>query len=372
VRIAIGVALAGAIAAGAGESSFLAAVPGYRWSFPRDHWKHDGYRNEWWYFTGQLESSDAPRRRLGYQLTFFRVGLLPERPALDSPWTTANLVMVHAAISDLDAGVHLFSEVLWREMPYFAGLAAYPGHPLAWARAPAGSDGRATLDLAGDAWRMSVADRPRGLALELAARPERPLVFQGPGGFSRKADAEGYASLYYSFTRLATEGSITVQDRTWRVRGTSWMDREVGSSQLAPAQVGWDWFGLHLAGGRDLMLYVLRRTDGTTDFARGTLVEADGAVRWLGAGAFTVRATGRFTSAASGVTYPAGWRVEVPGAGIALDVVPALADQENRSTLAGGVVYWEGAVRLRDAAGRDAGEGYVELTGYGKDTRPPI
>jgi predicted secreted hydrolase len=351
--------------------SFTPAAPGYPWSFPRDHFRHDGYRNEWWYFTGQLESVEPPRRRFGYQLTFFRVGLLPARPDLASPWATADLVMVHAAVSDLEGGTHPFSEVLWREIPYYGELAAFPRHPLAWARAPAGTEGRWTLDLAGDAWTMSVGDLARGFAYRLSATPERPLVFQGPGGLSRKADADGYASLYYSFTRLATEGTVTLGSRTWKVRGRSWMDREIGSSQLAPSQVGWDWFALQLAGGRDLTLYLLRRADGSVDFARGTLVLPDGSVRWLGAADFAVRATRTWTSAATGVAYPAAWRVEVPSARLAFDVEPLLADQEDRAALAGGVVYWEGAVRVREA-GRDLGEGYVELTGYGEGSRPPI
>src|SRR5512141_3060845 len=79
------------------EPAFRPAAPGYAWSFPRDHWSHPGYRTEWWYFTGTLASVEPPGRELGYQLTFFRVGLLPEAPPLASPWTTANLVMVHAA-----------------------------------------------------------------------------------------------------------------------------------------------------------------------------------------------------------------------------------------------------------------------------------
>ena len=35
------------------------AVADYAWSFPRDHWAHDGYRTEWWYFTGHLEGARA-------------------------------------------------------------------------------------------------------------------------------------------------------------------------------------------------------------------------------------------------------------------------------------------------------------------------
>jgi predicted secreted hydrolase len=280
--------------------------------------------------------------------------------------------MAHAAVSDPATGVHTFSEVLWREMPYLGGFEPFPGRPIAWARAPAGTEGRWTLDLADGAFQLAVEDRAHGLAYRLAARPEKPLVFQGPGGFSRKSSRDGFASLYYSFTRLATEGTVTVGGRTLRVRGRSWMDREIGSSQLAPSQVGWDWFGLQLADGRDLMLYVLRRADGSADFARGTLVAADGGARWLSAGDFTVRATGSWRSPETRATYPAGWRVEVPSAGLVIQVEPWMADQENRAPRAGGLFYWEGAVRVRDAAGKPWGEGYVELTGYGEKNRPPI
>lgn len=369
--VALGALLAGALAA-AGGMGFRPATPGHAWSFPRDHWSHPGYRTEWWYFTGQLRSDAPPGRDLGYQLTFFRIGLSPEKPALDSPWAAANLVMVHAAVTDLGSGEHVFSEVLWREVPLLGAFESFPRRPLAWARAPAGTDGTWTLDLAGEAFQLAVEDRARGLSFRLSARPEKPVVLQGPEGFSRKAAEEGFASLYYSVTRLATEGTVTLRGRAWRVRGQSWMDREIGSSQLAPSQVGWDWFGLQLADGRDLMLYVLRRADGSADFARGTLVAADGSARWLAAGDFTVRARGAWRSPATGATYPAGWSVEVPSAGLALEVDPAAQDQEVRAAHAGGVFYWEGAVRVRDAAGRASGAGYVELTGYGEKSRPPI
>ena len=55
------------------------AVPDYAWSFPRDHWAHDGYRTEWWYFTGHLEGA---KRTFGYQFTFFRIGIVSEATEL--------------------------------------------------------------------------------------------------------------------------------------------------------------------------------------------------------------------------------------------------------------------------------------------------
>lgn len=361
-----------AIRAETEDGTFLRVAPDHAWSFPRDHWAHPGYRNEWWYFTGTLADAEEPARRFGYQLTFFRVGIVPEAPPFDSAWATSGAVMAHAAIGELSAGAHHFTEVLWRATPLLGGFGAPPDPVLAWARAPAGTAGRWTLALEAGAFRLRMRDDARGLALDLVARPAKKPALQGPNGFSRKAAAEGYASLYYSLTRLATEGTLTVNGRTVRVRGESWMDKEFGSSQLAPAQVGWDWFSIRLADGRDLMLYVLRRADGSADWRNGTLVEKDGAVRVLGPEAWSVRARARWRSPDTGATYPSGWDLEVPSAGIAVRIEPELAAQENRSALARGLFYWEGAVRVRDGRGAPAGEGYVELTGYGEGNRPPI
>jgi predicted secreted hydrolase len=358
----------------AAPPAWLTADPGYRWSFPRDHGTHPGYQNEWWYFTGHLESVDPPGGRFGYQLTLFRIGLLPAPPPLQSRWASANLLMGHAAITDLARGEHHFSELLFREMPDLAGFGAVGGaggSTIAWSRAPAGTDGVWQVRWEGDRFELEMADQERGMAFSLKARPVRPVVFQGPNGFVRKAQAPGHASLYTSVTRLETQGTLTVGDQRWTVKGLSWMDQEFGSNQLAPEVAGWDWYSLQLADGRDLMLYVMRRKDGGVELRNGTLVGQDGRVRYLAAGDWSVRAEGSWTSRASKTSYPAGWAVEVPGEGLHLQLRPNLADQENRAALAG-IHYWEGSVQVLDGGGRPFGQGYVELTGHGQGNRPPL
>jgi predicted secreted hydrolase len=351
--------------------TWLPADPAHRWSFPRDDWAHPALRNEWWYFTGIATAVDDPSRRFGFQLTFFRIGLLPTPPAIDSAWATGQAVMAHAAVTDVARGEHVFSEVLWRAMPLLGGFGAPPDPVLAWAHAPAGTDARWSVALDRDAFRAAMRDDARGIALDLVLRPEKPVALQGPNGYSRKAAADGYASLYFSYTRLATEGTVTAGGRAFRVRGESWMDKEMGSSQLAPSQVGWDWWSLRLADGRDLMLYALRRADGSADWRNGTLVGRDGKVRLLAAGDWSAQPLGTWRSP-SGATYPSGWRIALPGEGLALTVEPLVRSAENRSSLAGGVSYWEGPVRVTGARGEPVGEGYVELTGYGAGSRPPI
>jgi predicted secreted hydrolase len=355
-------ALAAALAAAA--PAFRAADPAHRWEFPRDHHAHPGYRNEWWYFTGTLVDASDPARRFGYQLTFFRLGLAPRAPALDSAWAASDAVMAHLAVTDVAAGAHVFSEVVWRAVPLLGGFPPPGGALLAWARAPAGSEGRWTLALEDGAFRLAARDEARGVALDLAARPAKPVALQGPNGLSRKSADPAHASLYASITRLATEGTLAVGGRSYRVRGESWMDQEVGSSQLAPDQVGWDWWSLRLADGRDLMLYVLRRADGEPSWRTATLVGRDGRVRLLAPGEWSVRSTGAWTSPATRAVYPSGWEIEVPGEGVRVRATPLVRAAENVSALVPGLSYWEGPVGLTGPGDARAGDGYVELTGY--------
>jgi predicted secreted hydrolase len=366
-----------ALAGGIGVSFVWAAdwklpVPDYAWSFPEDHWAHRDYRTEWWYFTGQLASTESPERTFGYQLTFFRIGLLTEPPAVDSDWATDTLLMGHAAVTDPVGADHRFSELLYREVPFLGGLGRFPDPRVAWVRGPVGTGSEWTLRWNGRSFDYTVADARKRFWFDLHTVPAKNLVLHGPNGFSRKGDEPGSASLYYSFTRLATEGTLRLDDATYPVTGESWMDQEISTSSLGQGQRGWDWFGLQLSDGRDLMLYVMRGKDGSASFRHATLVSEGGKARYLEPSAWEVRITDTWKSRLTGVSYPARWTVEVAGEGLTIDVRPILSDQENRSSLPGGVSYWEGAVALFDPSGERLGRGYVELTGYGQHNRPPV
>ncbi len=196
---------------------------------------------------------------------------------------------------------------------------------------------------------------PHGFSLALSLQPGTPPVLQGDAGLSQKG--AGSASYYYSLPRMPTTGTITINGLTVPVAGSSWMDREWSTSALSADEVGWDWFALQLADGRELMLYRMRRADGGVDPASsGTLIDAQGHAEHLDWSQVRLSTQGTWTSPRGG-TYPASWHLVVPGRSIDCHVQGVLADQE----LAVGVRYWEGAV---DASGPSPGRGYVELTGY--------
>lgn len=367
-----GVLLVAATLAAAQDTGWQAARPDYRWSFPRDHWAHPAYKSEWWYFTGQLTDTQDSSRHFGYQFTFFRVGVLPTAPDLESDWAASMLIMGHAAITDVTGGSHVFSEALYRAAPLLGGFGAEGDTMVAWSRGPAGTEERWTLRWRDGAFTFTMADRRRGIALNLSTGVSKPLVFQGPNGYSVKSAAGGLASEYYSLTRVATGGTLRIGGRDYTVNGTSWMDKEFGSNQLGRDQVGWDWFGLQLDDGRELMLFMMRDSTGATNFASATVVARDGATRYLGGGDFTVTSSAQWTSDSTKATYPARWTLSVPSERLELTVTPLVADQENRSEFLRRLFYWEGAVGIRDASGRPFGRGFVELVGYGRGLRPAL
>jgi predicted secreted hydrolase len=369
-----------------GDGVWEIARSDYRWSFPEDHWARDGYKTEWWYFTGHLTTESG--ERFGYQFTFFRVGLLRERPRVESAWGAKDLIMGHAALSHLlseqanrgaekqrqkskTGDSHRFSEVLYRAAPMLGGFGTYPDTTIAWSRAPAGTDGKWELRWNGEAFDFSAKDERLGFGFSLATRPLKPVIYQGPNGYSRKGEGKSAASQYYSFTRLATEGTLLVDGQSHHITGQSWMDKEFFTNSLASGQVGWDWFSLQLDDGRELMLYVMRDEEGKVDYARGTLVEKDAEVRYLDRDAFRISENDRWRSH-SGDSYGSEWRVRIPDASLDMIVRSQLPDQENRSKLIPTLRYWEGAVEVVDADGKRMGVGFVEMTGYGTASMPAM
>ena len=340
---------------GAGFARVVAARP---FAFPADHGPHPEYRTEWWYYTGNLETAEG--RHFGVQLTFFRIALAPRPVPRASAWGTTQLYMGHLAVTDVAAGRFRALERLSRGALGLAGAQTNPFRVWLEDWAVEGQ-GPAALPM-----RLVAAES--GLAIDLTLESGKAPVLHGRQGLSQKGPEPGNASYYYSLPRMPARGTIRVGGETWAVRGLAWMDREWGTSALGRDQVGWDWFALQLGDGRELMLYRLRRRDGSLDpQSAGTLIGADGSTQALGAEAVRVDVLDEWRSPRDGARYPARWRLRVPAEALDLEVTPYLADQELDVT----VRYWEGAVRVEGRAGGSAvsGQGYVELTGYAEAPR---
>jgi predicted secreted hydrolase len=332
------------------------AIGPWKWVFPRDHGSHPEFRTEWWYFTGNL--TDPSKKQFGYQLTFFRQGVLFKANDSSYPWAIRDVYLAHFTLTDVSSGQFWYADRASRKGPGLAGASEEGMHVwlLNWMAKMEGS-------------RIRLEARYQDMELSLDLVPQKPLVFHGKNGLSQKGPMEGQASYYFSYTDLEVKGFIKtpLSQTSIRANGISWFDHEFGSNQLTPNQAGWDWFSLHLSDGQDLMIYFLRRKDGTVEpSSSGTLVTRSGDAIHLKLSEINIEVLDYWKSPRSGGKYPSRWRMKVPSARIEMEISSLVTSQELLTGGSTGVIYWEGAVAGK---GTSAGkpmtcEGYVELTGY--------
>lgn len=326
---------------------FAIPQPGRVFEFPRDHGSHPEFRTEWWYVTGHLDAKDGGR--FGFQVTFFR-------QARREDGKTLHLHLAHAALLDAKTGRFVHEERLNRE-----GWDAISSEKTLAVR-----NGNWSLKMDEATQHLHIAATVRGevlMRLELA--PMKPLVVFGEDGVSRKGTSEQAASHYLTWPRLQTTGIVKLGATERVVSGEAWMDHEFSSSQLEEGQTGWDWAALQLKDGREVMVYRMRRADGTPDAASTlAVIEPGGKVRQLKGDAFAWEVVGKWTSPRSAAEYPI--RVRFQFEGESYELRPLAEDQEQD----GGITqlpYWEGACDVLDSRGQVQGRAFLELAGYAGD-----
>ena len=351
-------ALALVLAAPTG-AQYKEALPGYRYEFPRDYFNHPDYQTEWWYYTGNVKTAEG--RQFGFELTFFRQGVNRDE-AVSGTWDVRDVYLAHLALSDLDGGKFYHTERTNRAGPGIAGASEKEAR--IW-------NGNWRVEWKDDSQELRAVSEE--FSLNLRMRPEKPPVINGENGVSQKADGAGRASHYISLTRLDAKGKITLNGKEFEVTGLAWMDHEFFTHQLEADQTGWDWLSVQLEDKTELMLFRIRRKNGTTDaHSAGTYVDAQGKAQHLSVGDFQLEPDGRmWTSSETWATYPIQWKIAVPKLGINLEITTKLGAQE----LAGNGMfvpnYWEGAITASGERGGTQvnGVGYLEMTGYDRAVR---
>lgn len=335
------------------STGFQRAEGPREWTYPEDLGPHPEYQTEWWYYTGNLKTEDG--EHFGYQLTFFRRGLVPPDEAVErgSAWGTDQVYMAHFAISDIAAGTHSAYEHFTRGAAGLAGAQSQPYQ--VWLE-----DWSVTQSADGQ---YHLTAKQESLAIDLILKDSKGPVLQGVDGYSQKGSDPGNASYYYSQTRMPTTGTIRTASGSYDVNGLSWKDHEFSTSALSKGQVGWDWFSIQLDNETELMFFQLRRADGSIDpFSSGTWVSPQGETVHLSSDDFDLEVNRTWRSPESGAQYPSDWTVTIPTLDLVLEIRPYLADQEMNVSYD----YWEGAVQVEaNVSGENInGSGYVEMTGY--------
>jgi geranylgeranyl diphosphate synthase type I len=339
---------------------------------------------EWWFVQGYYDSLARGRRHFMCALfRFFRPGDGVEDSGL-----------FHLLISELDP-VTRENRVISQADPGIAG----------W------MEGIETRDHDQELYRAYVDElRESGIALPIVSGPAGPSASDDPfslrwGEFSFRAEETGVVltyprpgdgvmcrfslrpaapawwypqqegnnsggMAYASIPRLSLAGTVDgeeISGKAWvdhQWGGTGWFQGHAGEAGESSRVRGWDWYGISLDSGTDLMVVVRREMESGRIYAKEAVIREGR--RISGSSSFSIEPSGFWTSPATGIAYPVSARITMPDLDCDLFLAPVADDQE--LLLPGPMrAVWEGAA---DVTGIYRGEevrgrARTELFGYG-------
>jgi predicted secreted hydrolase len=311
-------------------------------NFPADEGKHNNEWVEWWYYAGHLQ--DEQGRNYSFELVFFKVNQTLELPR---NFSVEMVYFAHFAVSDEAKKEHREAE---REFfPLWGQVKIEEGH----------------LNLQYSDWGASskspfcyhIWARNDKMAIDLHLKSTCAPILGAVEGTIEMG--EKGVSHYYSIPRLVTEGILTLKGKDYLVSGTSWMDHQWGS-WVWGQPYGWDWWGLNLDNGLDMIIYSFRNKDYTS---QGTTA----IVRYPDGSQFTtnrviLKKLKWWSSPDTGIRYPLEWSLEVLDLEATFVLSPTFPSQEMTTK----IKYWEGGCLVEGEirGQRLKGKGYMELVGY--------
>jgi len=285
-------------------------------SLAADEWAHPDALHEWWYVNTHLV--DSTGRKFGAVVAFFPDYMLfGLADKVEKRMVSAEVIRGHRLVSST-AGV------------------SYVGNSFAGA----GREGTYALRYSS-----------RGISLELGLESEkRPLLVNRFGKIREGLLGD---SFYYSLTRLAARGRLSLGGEERDVSGIAWIDRQWGRWEDMGIG-GWEWFSLQLSNGTEVLatqIYspVARRIcTSVVSVKRKDSSEVHSAK-------LSVRRVETIGGGASGTKYGRRWRLDSPGL-LDLEVVVDFDGQEFHKGL------WEGCCSARGTIEKEAvtGVGYAE------------
>jgi len=150
---------------------------------------------------------------------------------------------------------------------------------------------------------------------------------------------------YFSFTNLATRGSLTIKDEKFQnLQGKTWFDRQGGTYTLTDGRTCWEWFSLRFFDDTEAMLFAFPQDD----YYDGTHIGAGGSYQRMND--YKLEATDVVEY--KGREFSNGWNLEMNGKKYVL--TPKADGMFN-------VFFFELLADVKDESGRLLGYCFVEL-----------
>ncbi|WP_165842334.1 lipocalin family protein [Paenibacillus xerothermodurans] len=349
--------------------------------FPRDAAPHPFANLEWWYCYAFLTGAQGNRYAL--MASFFRIG---ELPVLKGHYLIHSLLRVNDKRSRSEsawdcrlalqlAGLylpmyHIMNAITKKQQttgtrrnrnstPQWLENVTVQSHPTRL------KYGRSELTFADDLtshFHLQLSGGATRASLHFA--PVKPVAI---------IDAQGSMNglQYYSVTRNTVTGELYHADTgvTEPVSGEGWFDHQWGRNYGLIQGTGWDWFGLQLDDGRDVLINRLRAADSAAPAPpTAILIGKDGAM--TRSHNVTLEPLAHWQSLYTGVRYPVEWRISLPDLAIELHVTP-LAKSQEIPIIGPMRAIWEGACKVSGHSRSEKGvrilingHGFTELVGY--------
>lgn len=351
-------------------------------SIPKDTGPHPSSNLEWWYGYAFLHGSGG--RHYAVMASFFRVGetkclnghyLIHSFIRLDEQQFTPRSVIDTRLIAKMLAFYLPLSLILrpadrssWKLLrSLLAGRLPHPHERMKHASVRTGPTdlqyGSARLLFDPDeegAFTLRLEDRNSAAGLRFT--PSKPVtVIDETGALNGLS--------YYSFTRNRVAGRLQTGVHAEEVTGEGWFDHQWGQNYDLLKGLGWNWFGLQLDDGRELLISQ-KRMDSTeaNSPAKAFLIDKNHTLR--STEHITMKPVRYWKSILTGNRYPVQWLISIPGFSMELRVQPFMNKQE--MPIIGPLrAIWEGAVYLTGAERTPighwthiTGKGFMELVGY--------
>lgn len=313
----------------------------------RDEASHHKNSLEWWYFTGHLNDS-GQNKTFGMEYVLFHF----------SPTKLKSYAMVNLALSDPESPAFYYDHQLipiksnWKsQYPLNVSLDKQLEFKLKGAK--------------GD-FKLQAVMSNHDVQYNLETKPTKGIMLH---------DSSGYLSYggitkagYYSYPRLATQGTIILKNEVYQVSGDLWFDRQWNCSGVTDQNLAWDWFSIQFEDSNtELMMYRLyHKQDASIDIIGGTYFTESGEVIALQNEDISIAEKTYWFSHLSKKMYPSKWEIDIDKLNLSLEITPMFNEQELQLQFFKfkKFQYWEGmcrAIGIRDSTTL-TGKAYVEMT----------
>ncbi|WP_316769096.1 lipocalin-like domain-containing protein [Streptomyces sasae] len=286
-------------------------------------------QNESWYVTAHVT---AGGHHYGLLAHYLNVGDAKQGRAISA-----------VSITDEDTGWYTKSNVA---LPAWTGLSGKKGVDIH-------TD---NITWTGDTKEQKLhAKVPEG-TIDVTLKPQGNVLYNaGTGYFPMFGDTK-YPNYEYAFPSVDTSGTLTLNGRTEKVRGESWLDRQWGPlPDFSAVKASWTWMNINLSNGDKVSLW---QTKGDKENTWATVLKPDGS-ETVAEAIVTPDESTLWTSPDSGKKYPTRWKVAIPGEHAKLNIKVYAKNQELVTGRLEGSAAVTGAYGHRPVAGST----YIEVTG---------